>query len=45
MWLRFVAFPLAVLAGLLAAGVLAVGLVVVLGLGITVINATVSRSQ
>src|SRR3990170_4736192 len=30
MWLRFVAFPLAVLAGLLTAGVLAVGLVVVL---------------
>src|SRR5688500_8019428 len=30
MWLRFVAFPLAVVAGLLVAGVLAVGLVVVL---------------
>jgi penicillin-binding protein 1A len=30
MWLRFIAFPLAVLAGLLVAGVLAVGLVVVL---------------
>jgi len=30
MWLRFVAFPLAVLAGLLVAGLLAVGLVVVL---------------
>src|SRR5687767_16029401 len=30
MFLRFVAFPLAVVAGLLAAGVLAVGLVVVL---------------
>ena len=30
MWLRFVAFPLAVVAGLLMAGVLAVGLVVVL---------------
>jgi penicillin-binding protein 1A len=30
MWLRFVAFPLALVAGLLAAGVLAVGLVVVL---------------
>ncbi len=30
MWLRFVAFPLAVAAGLLVAGVLAVGLVVVL---------------
>src|SRR5918999_5036992 len=30
MWLRFVAFPLALVAGLLVAGVLAVGLVVVL---------------
>src|SRR3990170_8761235 len=30
MWLRFVAFPLAVVVGLLVAGVLAVGLVVVL---------------
>jgi penicillin-binding protein 1A len=30
MWLRFIAFPLAVVAGLLVAGVLAVGLVVVL---------------
>src|SRR5512134_3224477 len=30
MWLRFVAFPLAVLAGLVVAGVLALGLVVVL---------------
>ena len=30
MWLRFVAFPLALVAGLLAAGVLTVGLVVVL---------------
>src|SRR6188768_3578226 len=30
MWLRFVAFPLAVLAGLLVAGLLAVGLIVVL---------------
>ncbi|MGH8725501.1 MAG: hypothetical protein ACREU1_11635, partial [Burkholderiales bacterium] len=30
MWLRFVAFPLAVLAGLALAGVLALGLVVVL---------------
>ena len=30
MWLRFVAFPLAAMAGLLVAGVLAVGLVVVL---------------
>src|SRR5918996_1379939 len=30
MWLRFVAFPFAVLAGLLIAGVLAIGLVVVL---------------
>ena len=30
MWLRFVAFPLAVLAGLLVAGLLAVGLIAVL---------------
>jgi len=30
MWIRFVAFPLAVLAGLAVAAILAVGLVVVL---------------